>query len=205
MEDKFYPSSIATAVVFFNEEGFAMEKTIKSLQRQHKIEKEGHDLLLVGDGMKHMTSSMGTFLQSIFPQAPIHLKDWPDWANICIVNRISGVNWTQGRISLVLKKTNLRKWNSHEWHLRSFAKKITLLFSYRCGLSVQLNFNVQIHCLPGWPYEMRCSYWSQDWADSVSASQSFGWVTRRYNIWRHTSCHSSQYVWPRDEYGYGFG
>ena len=121
-EDKFYPSSIATAVVFFNEEGFAMEKTIKSLQRQHKIEKEGHDLLLVGDGMKHMTSSMGTFLQSIFPQAPIHLKDWPDWANICIVNRISGVNWTQGRISLVLKKTNLRKWNSHEWHLRSFAK-----------------------------------------------------------------------------------
>ena len=73
--------------------------------------------------MKHMTSSMDTFLQSIFPQAPIHLKDWPDWANTCIVNSISRVNWTQGRISLVLKKTNLRKWNSHEWHLRSFAKQ----------------------------------------------------------------------------------
>ena len=117
IEGKSYPSSIATAVVFFNEEGFAMEKTIKSLERQQKIEEEGQDLLLVGDGMKHMTSSMATFLKSIFPQAPIHLKDWPDWANTCIVNSISRVNWTQGRISLVLKKTNLRKWNSHEWHL----------------------------------------------------------------------------------------
>ena len=109
MEGMLYPSSIATAVVFFNEEGFAMEKTIKSLQRQQKIEKEGQDLLLVGDGMKHMTSSMATFLQSIFPQAPVHLKEWPDWANTCIVNSISRVIWTQGRLSLVLKKRNLRR------------------------------------------------------------------------------------------------
>ena len=116
------PSKVATTIVFYNEEGYKMQQTMASLGAQEKISEEGQDLLLVGDGLAQMHPSMSKFLESMFDYVPLTIDQWPEWGNTCVINNGSYCHWKQGRLCLVLKKNNLRKWNSHEWPLRSFAK-----------------------------------------------------------------------------------
>ncbi len=60
------PSKIATVTVFYNEDGYTMEKTIRSLNMQQDVQQYGNDLLLVGDGLQQMTSSMAEYLNKVY-------------------------------------------------------------------------------------------------------------------------------------------
>ena len=118
-------SDIATVTVFYNEEGFTLQKTMSSLRLQQLSKGVEHNLLLVGDGLEQMASTMADILGQIFDPItlPITVEEWPSWANVCVVNLpCSKTFWPCGRISLILKKHNQGKWNSHEWHLKSFVK-----------------------------------------------------------------------------------
>ena len=120
---------MSTVTVFYNEDGFTMDKTLTSLRLQQDEEYWTNDLLLVGDGLEQMSRSMATYLKQIFFPVflPTELIDWPDWANTCIVNMVpNDTLWPHGKISLVLKKQNKGKWNSHEWHLKRFANKLNI-------------------------------------------------------------------------------
>ena len=64
--EKMSPSKIATVTVFYNEGGHAMEKTMKCLNVQQNVQEYGHDLLLVGDGLQHMTASMADYLKKVY-------------------------------------------------------------------------------------------------------------------------------------------
>ena len=80
-------SNIATVTVFYNEEGFTLEKTLSSLRLQQMPKEDvDHDLLLVGDGLKQMTPSMSDILEQIFDPIilPVRLQDWPCLANVCV-------------------------------------------------------------------------------------------------------------------------
>ena len=136
------PSRIATVTVFYNEDGFTLEKTMRCLNAQQDIGQYGHDLLLVGDGLEQMSSSMSEYLQRVFntDSLPTTIEHWPDWANTCVVKL--GPNkdyWTHGRVCLVLKKYNKGKWNSHEWHMRSFANDSEFCFLTDVGCQYNTN------------------------------------------------------------------
>ena len=53
-KDYFYKSisNIATVTVFYNEEGFMLQKTLSSLRLQQMPKVDDHNLLLVGDGLR---------------------------------------------------------------------------------------------------------------------------------------------------------
>ena len=93
-------ASVATLVVIYNEESYTLEKTLKSLSLQLSNQKLDHDLLLVGDGLEQMSTSMGAYLQKLFyPQTiPMDEDCWPLNENTCIVNAHSDHNfWPHGR------------------------------------------------------------------------------------------------------------
>ena len=124
-------SQIATVTVFYNEDGYTMEKTLKSLDCQQSVSTLGHDLLIVGDGLQQMSSTMAQYLSKVFQGVtlPTSIDEWPGWANTCIAKIGRHIDyWRHGRLCLVLKKSNKGKWNSHEWHMRSFAKDAKYCF-----------------------------------------------------------------------------
>ena len=86
-------------VVFYNEEGYALKKTLKCLSLQSSNQRLNHDLLLVGDGLEQMSTSMAACLQSLFkPQTiPIKEDDWPLNGSTCIVNAESDHSWPHGK------------------------------------------------------------------------------------------------------------
>ena len=133
--NKVRSSKIATVTVFYNEDGFALDNTMKCLDLQQDIDTLGQDLLLVGDGITQMSPSMAQQLSTLFSTEtlPIHIEDWPEWANTCIVTN----SWRHGRLRLVLKKIKW-KWNSHEWHMRSFANdaEFSLLTDVGCQITL---------------------------------------------------------------------
>ena len=91
---------MATVVVFYNEEGYALEKTLKCLSLQLSNQRLHHDLLLVGDGLEQMSTSMGDYLQKLFyPQTiPMDEDCWPLNGNTCVVNANSDHNlWPHGK------------------------------------------------------------------------------------------------------------
>ena len=93
-------ASVATLVVFYNEESYALEKTLKSLSLQLSNQMLDHDLLLVGDGLEQMSTSMGAYLQKLFyPQTiPMDEDCWPLNGNTCVVNANSDHNfWPHGK------------------------------------------------------------------------------------------------------------
>ena len=125
------PARIATVTVFYNEDGFTLENTMRCLNFQQDIDAYGQDLLLVGDGLEQMSSSMAEYLSKIFKTEtiPLSFEAWPEWANTCIVKMGPDMDlWRHGRVCLVLKKYNKGKWNSHEWHMRSFANDAEFCF-----------------------------------------------------------------------------
>merc|ERR1712223_1728797 len=116
---------------------------MNNLSLQQDMAKFGHDILLVGDGLEQMSLSMAKYLNQIFNPVslPTENEDWPDWANTCILNMApNNLYWPNGKISLVLKKINRGKWNSHEWHMKSFAKdaKFCFLTDVGCQYNVDL-------------------------------------------------------------------
>ena len=93
-------ASVATVVVFYNEESYALEKTLKSLSLQLSNYMLDHDLLLIGDGLEQMSTSMGAYLQKLFyPQTiPMDEDCWPLNGNTCVVNNNSDHNfWPHGK------------------------------------------------------------------------------------------------------------
>ena len=58
--------TIATVTVFYNEESYTLESTLKSLSSQLCNEVLQHDLLLVGDGLEQMSTSMEMHLKKNF-------------------------------------------------------------------------------------------------------------------------------------------
>jgi cellulose synthase/poly-beta-1,6-N-acetylglucosamine synthase-like glycosyltransferase len=108
-------------------------------------------VLVVGDGLDHLTPSMKMQLKRMFGnRCPVEKTDWPDdGANICVINTYStpvdgssSASDESGngsgtvairRLSLVLKRRNLRKMNSHEWLFRAFAIGSTYAFTTDCA------------------------------------------------------------------------
>ena len=66
-----------------------MEKTLKSLDCQQRVSTLGHDLLIVGDGLQQMSSTMAQYLSKVFQGVtlPTSIDEWPGWANTCIANK----------------------------------------------------------------------------------------------------------------------
>ena len=87
---KIQPSKIATVTVFYNEEGYTMEKTMRCLNNQQNISNYGQDLLMVGDGVELMSESMTEYLQKVVVDVISTKFGMKDFSNF---GKFEGIWW----------------------------------------------------------------------------------------------------------------
>jgi cellulose synthase/poly-beta-1,6-N-acetylglucosamine synthase-like glycosyltransferase len=148
---------LSTVVPFFNEEGEDLKRTLRSLfkqQRDLKLLGIRNHVLLISDGWWKASKSMRRYLQSIFHNCPFGKqirRPGPDpgkdietfviQSAIALDEKrieLAPIEFEPGQhllCSLLVKRENRKKHNSHDWYLRSFAPfyKSELLFLTDCG------------------------------------------------------------------------
>jgi cellulose synthase/poly-beta-1,6-N-acetylglucosamine synthase-like glycosyltransferase len=143
---------ISVCIPCFNEDANALERTLESLRAQILPEQHVMEVLVVMDGIEKMSASMRVYIQSTFglsicmadddasgkTQDPF--KRLPSAETVIIEplnDRMEDKDRCGfGSISLVLKKNNQRKVNSHMWWLGGHAKDLGCEFALAtdCGI-----------------------------------------------------------------------
>jgi cellulose synthase/poly-beta-1,6-N-acetylglucosamine synthase-like glycosyltransferase len=145
-------TTISVCIPCFNEDAEALKRTLKSLRAQTLPEQHVLEVLVVIDGIEKMSESMRVYIQSIFGLS-ICIADADDsgktqdpfkrlpFAETVIVEPLNDMVEDMyragfGSISLVLKKHNQRKVNSHMWWLGGHAKDLACEFAMAtdCGI-----------------------------------------------------------------------
>ena len=143
---------ISVCIPCFNEDANALERTLKSLRAQLLPEQHVMEVLVVMDGIQKMDESMRVYIKTIFGLS-ICMADDDDSgktqdpfkrlpsAETVIVETLDEQAEDKdrcgfGNISLVLKKNNQRKVNSHMWWLGGHAKDLGCEFALAtdCGI-----------------------------------------------------------------------
>jgi cellulose synthase/poly-beta-1,6-N-acetylglucosamine synthase-like glycosyltransferase len=143
---------ISVCIPCFNEDANALERTLESLRAQILPEHHVLEVLVVIDGIEKMAESMRVYIQSIFglsvcmaddddsgkTQDPFKILPSAETIIVEPLNdRIEDRDRCGfGNISLVLKKNNQRKVNSHMWWLGGHAKDLDCEFALAtdCGI-----------------------------------------------------------------------
>jgi cellulose synthase/poly-beta-1,6-N-acetylglucosamine synthase-like glycosyltransferase len=143
---------ISVCVPCFNEDAKALQRTLESLRAQILPEHHVMEVLVVMDGIEKMSESMRVYVQSTFglsicvaddddsgkTQDPF--KRLPSAETVIVEpldDRAEDNDWYGfGSISLILKKNNQRKVNSHMWWLGGHAKDLGCEFALAtdCGI-----------------------------------------------------------------------
>jgi cellulose synthase/poly-beta-1,6-N-acetylglucosamine synthase-like glycosyltransferase len=139
---------ISVCIPCFNEDANALERTLESLRAQILPEQHVMEVLVVMDGIEKMSESMRAYIQYIYglsicmpdgkTQDPF--KRLPSAETIIVEpynDQIADKDRCGfGSISLVLKKNNQRKVNSHMWWLGGHAKDLGCEFALAtdCGI-----------------------------------------------------------------------
>ena len=137
-------ADVATVICVYNEEWYSLQRTLESLavipNKKGQFEQitvsnaMPMDVAVVIDGVEMLKPCMREYLQEIFgPDIPVDVDKegktvaWPETeedgrlkpSEICIVNKK-----THGGhlLSLILKRYNQKKINSHEWGFRAFGQ-----------------------------------------------------------------------------------
>jgi cellulose synthase/poly-beta-1,6-N-acetylglucosamine synthase-like glycosyltransferase len=103
----------------YNESAYTIKKTLYSLNQQ--FQNGSLDVLIVCDGEEQMSTSVKDWIPQLFPGARA-IKDWPVDAETHIVTVIRSSEFISnlGSVSLLIKRQNRKKPNSHEWFFGAF-------------------------------------------------------------------------------------
>jgi len=146
------PTVISVCIPCFNEDANALERTLDSLRSQILPAQHVMEVLVIMDGIEKMSESMRVYIQSIFGLSICMADDddsgttkdpfkiLPSAATVIVEpvdDRVEDEDrYGFGSISLVLKKYNQRKVNSHMWWLGGHAKDLGCEFALAtdCGI-----------------------------------------------------------------------
>jgi cellulose synthase/poly-beta-1,6-N-acetylglucosamine synthase-like glycosyltransferase len=136
---------VAAFIAAYNEDAYLLDKTLHALNRQtipnidtSNSQSSGTtmDILIVCDGIGKMSDSMKQYITKVWGSGVItKVESWPKNAQV-VISSISGCDteFTNiGCLSILVKRNNLKKTNSHEWHLRSFISGSKYTFMTDCG------------------------------------------------------------------------
>ena len=141
--------AISVCIPCFNEEAEALKRTLASLQEQRLPSTFTFELVIVMDGVEKMSESMRAHLNSLFGGSLGHANDEDDvfqrlpTAETIVLEAINQSHYdlAGSAISLVVKRNNQRKVNSHMWWLGAHAKDTCceLVFATDCGIVFEKN------------------------------------------------------------------
>lgn len=125
---------------FFNEEAYELERSLESIQEQAEtlVKSKVHlHILCVMDGWYKSSDSMKEYVKDMFPY-PYFWDEILKKDNIEIETFVlqSGAFQSENvKISLMIKKDNRRKHNSHMWFFNAFCREIQpeYCFATDCG------------------------------------------------------------------------
>ncbi len=144
---------VAAVITVYNEEASTIKKTMWSLNQQFQGESAATlDVMLVCDGIERMSDSVTKLLIQMFPEVCLDANLWPADAETQLVS-VCPKSWGKGQqdikkpteleneymgnlgvATLVIKRNNRKKPNSHEWHFCAFALGgPTYCFTTDCG------------------------------------------------------------------------
>lgn len=137
--------SVAVILPFFNEEDTDLKRTLLSLYNQEQeCAKLGYKFyyLAIMDGWFKASESMKDYIYQMFPGTwPSDIENSKNDVETHILqysNDLVQVDIDEDifiNLSILIKKDNRRKANSHEWFFNSFAKEfdVTFTFATDCG------------------------------------------------------------------------
>jgi len=144
---------ISVCIPCFTEESSSLERTLKSLQSQELPSGVVCEILIVMDGIEKMSQSMRAYVDSLFglslydDEQPLNqnnniFQQLPE-AETIVVESFNNKSHNQdkhedgrGGMSLILKRNNRRKVNSHMWWLAGHANDTSCEFALAtdCGI-----------------------------------------------------------------------
>jgi cellulose synthase/poly-beta-1,6-N-acetylglucosamine synthase-like glycosyltransferase len=143
--------SIVTVIFpFFNEEYDALERSLISMHKQEKecetLHTEFHYVAIM-DGWFKASSSMQDYIQTLFPSQDRwyrQIEESKNKVSTLILQKVDEKGFVADvrinkdvniKLSVIVKKDNRRKANSHEWYFKTFVKEYdaTYAFATDCG------------------------------------------------------------------------
>ena len=115
-------ATLAAVICVYNEEDYMLQRSLNSLQLLEPTPLVLLDVMISVDGIAAMHPSLKMLLKHMFGASiPVEETQWQALANpnqqTYVTNRMTPGG---GLLSLLLKRNNRKKVNSHEWFFRSF-------------------------------------------------------------------------------------